>query len=76
MYSKRKYSISGFENGHPVNFQLTIQDLITNKDDAFESLYAIQEETDKVLDLKVDETMFVSLNRDNKNCKGVLLRIS
>lgn len=75
MSSKRAYTVAGFENGHFVRFELSIKDLVEDKEDSFESLYAIQEEVDEILDLKVDETLSVSLNRDNKNCKGILLRI-
>ena len=51
-------------------------ELLKNYVNGVEYMYAIQEETDKILDLKVNESMYVSLNRDNSDCKGVICRIS
>ncbi len=76
MNSSRKYNIVGFEYGEVINETLTLFQLLKPYKDGFEYIYAVQEETDNILDLKVNETINISLNRDNKDCKGVICRIA
>lgn len=75
-FSLRKYIVVGFEMGTRVEVTISLSDLLKDYPNGYECMYALQEETDKILDLKVNETMFVSLNRDNVDCKGVICRIS
>lgn len=77
MYSKRKYKVVGFVgNTDKFAIELTLKELLFSKVDDWEYMYALQEETDLILDLQVNETMFVSLDRDNSLYKGVLIRVS
>lgn len=76
MNSTRSYLITGYEGSVRLSEKLSLKSLLNIKKDDYEYIYAIQEDTDKILDLKVNETMYVSLNRDNVNDKGVLLRVS
>lgn len=39
-----------------------------------ELMYAIRENIDSVLDLKLNETMYFQPNRDDKTTKGIILR--
>lgn len=73
MYSKRKFSVVGFEAGHELRTEITVNQLFDKKEDT-ELIYTLQEITDKVLDMKVGETLFIDLNRDNEQSKGVILR--
>ena len=74
--SSRKYTIIGFEDGGIINETISLFTLLKPHRDGYEYIYALQEETDDILDLKVNQTMYVSLNRDNVNFKGVICRIS
>jgi hypothetical protein len=69
----RSYQVCGFAQG---GFQqeITLEELMTEQDDAFEFIYALQEELDKILDLKVNECINFNPSRDNKSFKGVIGR--
>ncbi len=76
MSSKRVYHIIGFEAGQSLEVRLHLNDLIDDNPLDYEYIYKLQEEIDSILDLKVKESMFVSLSRDNVADRGVILRIS
>lgn len=44
-------------------------------DDNTELCYAAQDIADDILDLKLWETLFFQTDRDNKNAKGLIIRI-
>jgi len=44
-------------------------------DDGTELCYAAQDIADDILDLKLWETLFFQTNRDDKNAKGLIIRI-
>lgn len=73
MYSKRKFKVVGFETGHDLSIEISVNQLFDKKEDS-ELIYTLQEITDKVLDMNVGETLFIDLNRDNCQGKGVILR--
>lgn len=41
-----------------------------------EFMYALQDDADRVLDLRVGESIFVNTNRDNPDFKGVVIRLT
>ena len=72
--SKRQYKIAMIENETATIIEkTTIENILT--DDGFEYQYALQGEIDEILDLKLGESMYFQANRDDKNSKGVILRI-
>lgn len=70
--SFRKFKVIGFEAGHEVNLEYTLNKLLS--DDGTEVLYTLQEEIDNILNLREGESHFVSLNRGNQDSKGIILR--
>lgn len=74
--SKRKYQIATIE---AYEFQekqsLTIYDLCSKDDDSdTEVKYALQDIGDKVLDMKIGDSLYFQPNRDDKKTKGIILR--
>lgn len=74
MISKRKFTVVGFEPGCDIKFNITLDEIFLNTDDV-ESIYAIREDVEEILGLKIGETLFVNLSRDDKNSLGVIKRI-
>ncbi len=72
MITKRKFKLVGFG----IDTELTFNDLFLDRENDYEYIYALQEITDEILDLKVCQSLFVQLNRDDINDKGVLVRVS
>ena len=72
--SKRLFKVVGFEKSQKVSKTYTLAQLLT--DDGFELTYSLQEIMDKILDLKINQTLFVDVIRGCEDSKGVLIRIS
>lgn len=75
IYSKRKFIVVGVEIDEDFRFEIELEKLLTKDEEATEVMYSLQDEIDSVLDLKKGESMFFRANRDNENCKGIILRI-
>lgn len=76
--SQRKFLLLYVEQGESVKTILTLEDLFMlseNQGEDFEYLYSLTYKIDKILDLKVNENIYVQGNRDNEYSKGVLTRI-
>lgn len=71
--SKRQFEVVGFEGGQKVKVKFSVSRLFDKKEEQ-ELFYTLQEVIDNVLDLKVGEALFIDLNRDNREDKGVILR--
>lgn len=74
MPSTRKYKVVGLEGSQEFVTQFTAEDLFSRQET--EVMYSLQGETDKILDLRVGQSIFVNVNRDNSEYKGVVLRTS
>lgn len=72
MLTKRKYKVIG----EYLDEVLSFNDLFLDRVNDYEYIYALQEVADDIMDLKVSQSMFVQLSRDDKDVKGVLIRIS
>lgn len=58
---------------HNTNIKLT--DLPELLNDGSELVYAFNEILDAVLDLKTGESIYFQPNRDDKNSKGIIVRV-
>lgn len=76
MSSNRQYVVTGFEYGTTLeDYEVTLDMLFNLEEDPTEIMITLAEQLDShILDLKVGETAFVSLMRDHKQSKGVILR--
>lgn len=73
--SKRLFTVAYLEaNFTYSNPGLNLEQVYLN-DEELEWKYAIQENIDKVLDLKVDERLVMNFNRDNSDSAGFIKRI-
>lgn len=75
MNSKRKYRICVCDQIGMSVENMTLHTINDSKMDA-EYIYAMCEIIDEILDLRVEESMYFQSNRDNKNAKGIIYRIS
>jgi hypothetical protein len=72
----RKYKIAIYEGGNEIQVhEIRIDDILFPNDNDFEHIYALMEVLEDILYLKPDQSMYFQPNRDNKNTKGILLRI-
>lgn len=72
MASFRQFKVIGFEGNQELVHTFKAEDLF-NKQES-ELMYSMQEESDKILDLREGQSIFVNINRDNSEYKGVVLR--
>jgi hypothetical protein len=72
--SSRKYIFSFIEGEYVGTGELSINDIIDNKTD-FEYIYAMQDNLDLILDLKVGEKLSLKFNRDYEDSDGIIKRI-
>lgn len=72
MLTKRKYRVIGEDLDEVLSFN----DLFLDRANDYEYIYTLQEVADDIMDLKLSQSMFVQLSRDNKDVKGVLIRVS
>lgn len=77
MSSNRQYIVTGFEYGTSLeNYEVTLDMLFNLEENPTEVMITLVEQLDShILDLKVNETAFVSLIRDHKDSRGVILRV-
>lgn len=73
--SIREYAIAYIENEMVGSCpRLFLDDIISNQNE-YEYMYAIKDEMDRVLDLKVGERLHIKFNRDNPDSDGFIKRI-
>ncbi len=75
MYSKRNFFVVGFESGIKIEKEYTLSQILDNTDYT-EVRYSLLDILDNILDLKVNESLFIDTIRGDNNSKGVLLRVS
>lgn len=77
LLSKRKYRVLMVENGSTSTRETFDVYQLTGRDtkSMYEYMYALQEIGDKVLDLKIGESIYFQPNRDNNEAKGILIRV-
>jgi len=73
----REWKLLGFEYSTSFEETYTLETLLTKDVNGTEVLYSLQErnQLDLILEMKVGETLFVSVNRDTPDNRGVLLRV-
>lgn len=75
----RRFTLQISESGHAVTVDnLTVERLTEDKPqgDDFEYIYALDYYgIDKILDLKIGESVFIQPNRDDNESKGILTRV-
>lgn len=75
--SKRVYEVVGFEQpAGSLNFTFKLEELFSLGKNPTEVMITLSEKIDGILDLQVEETLYVQLTRDNRNDKGVIKRIN
>ena len=72
--SKRMYSIEESVNGIISNYRIKLTEIMDKASDS-ETIYAIQECIDDIMDLKLNKSMFFQPNRDDEESKGIITRI-
>jgi len=77
MNSNRKFQVAICDNASNIIVQtISIEELIHGPEDNLsEWEYALRDDIDAVLDLKVGESMYFQPNRDNAGTKGIIFRI-
>lgn len=80
MLTKRNYIITFIEGNDVTTRTITLNEIIREvtpcNGNAYEYFYAINEEIDKILDLKLGEHFRMKFNRDNFDSQGVIKRIN
>lgn len=72
--SSRKYVVAFIEGSANCQYFPTLAEILD--DSNAEWKYAIQEDFDKLLDLKVGERMMMQFNRDNTDSTGFIKRVA
>lgn len=76
--SQRMYKVAVCDNNIGMTIEkITIQSLLrqsSNKDNLPEWIYAMQDISDNILDLKLGESMLFQPSRDDKTSKGIIYR--
>lgn len=72
--SQRMYEIFIIENGEAIKLKLSVESIFQESENEY--MFALQEITDTVLDLKKGESMYFQPNRDNGKSRGIILRIN
>ncbi len=76
--SKRTYELIMVEGGGEFNIirNISIDKILFPSEYDWEYIYALNDLTDKILDLKDGSSLYFQPNRDNYNTKGIILRKS
>ena len=62
------------EQGSVENREIKFMDLLADKKDEYEYIYALQEYFDRILDMKEGYSIYFQPNRNDKNSKGIIIR--
>lgn len=71
--SRRKFKIVGIDTTETIEADYNALQLF--QDDGTELTYSLQEDIDRILDLKEGQAIYIRLSRDNSENLGVLKRI-
>lgn len=71
--SSRKYKVVISDNVGISTEGVTLKSLLES-DEEMEYIYAMREELDRILDLKIGESIYFQPNRDDKSTKGIIRR--
>ena len=74
--SKRKFRVVLIDGNSFHENTISFDQLIGKLSSVDEYFFAMQECIDSILDLKLNESMYFRPNRDDKNSKGIIMRIS
>lgn len=76
--SNRTFRLVGFEYNQLgfLNIEISLDEIYMNKGELKDSelIYSLQEKLDTILNLEVNDTEFIYINRDNKKSKAVIIR--
>lgn len=81
MNSLRSYAISIYDGnrGSMVKFKvihsITFDEIYLCKPESMEYIHALNEIIDSVMDLKVGKALYFQPNREDKNSKGIIVRL-
>jgi|LakMenEpi03Aug12_release.lakeMendotaPanAssembly.Ray.scaffolds.fasta_scaffold364333_1 hypothetical protein len=77
-YSNRKYEVIGVSYGVTFKAEFTLAELLSNHTDTdTELLYTLQESIDRVIDLKINDTLVTKSSRDEKeNNIAIVIRLT
>ena len=73
MNSNRVYKVTGFEDKTVTTIRLSLKELL--EDNGTELNYTLQEDLDRILDLKSGEALYIRLSRDGNQDLGVIKRM-
>lgn len=73
--SSRKYNVFVSEGGETKEINIEVNGILSPAEDAYEFMYALNDQLDKVLDLRKGDAMYFRPIRDNKATKGIITRI-
>lgn len=74
--SKRFFNIAWIENKTPTTVvEASIYELFDVSDSGYEYAFAVRDNADAVLDLKVGERLLMNFNRTNPDSAGHIIRI-
>ena len=74
--SKRKYTAFILDGSIGIHSDICLRNITEPKTEDWEYIYALAEILDDVLDLPLLGVMYFQANRDDKDSKGVLVRIA
>lgn len=74
--SKRKYKVLISENGMVGIEHLTIHRLLFPTENDYEYIYACNDRLDEILDMGLNQSIYIQPNRDDYSSKGIITRVS
>lgn len=79
MNSKRKYIViidEAIKGALPATQHIQLGEILSPTKDDYEYIYSLNDILDQVLDLFVMDILKFNPNRDNKNSKGLIVRLN
>lgn len=74
--SKREYKLLWDVHGETVEEIVSLDRIVYEENDSeYEYIYALQDDFDVILDLKINEIIPFQFNRDDKRERGIVKRI-
>lgn len=75
MSGTRQYHIMGFDHNEPLDLKFHVNELFHLTEDPAEVFITLEEITDTLLDMQVNDVIPVKTARDHKESLGVVRRI-
>lgn len=75
LISRRQFALAFIEGESTTTALPTLNEILSDENNAWEWQYALQDNIDAVLDLKVGERLNMNFNRDNADSFGTIKRI-